>query len=230
MTSAPTACRRFIPAPAGNTTTLPMRRLARTVHPRACGEHRAGPDAYTTAHGSSPRLRGTRLASLGAGQRRRFIPAPAGNTHVQPRHCGRCAVHPRACGEHSHSRRGRTPRAGSSPRLRGTRKTALMLRQMERFIPAPAGNTARGWTMNDMSTVHPRACGEHDAFAPAGGRNVGSSPRLRGTPIRRMGNGADWRFIPAPAGNTAGWGRLTLPTPVHPRACGEHKVGGAPSA
>ena len=111
---------RFIPAPAGNTSTATSPRLALAVHPRACGEH--------------ARLAARRLAID------RFIPAPAGNTAWQslvvartgssPRLRGTpatsgCdasadAVHPRACGEHPVSGQTRAGHSGSSPRLRGT--------------------------------------------------------------------------------------------------------------
>ena len=50
------------------------------VHPRACGEHQfeLGKEYYID--GSSPRLRGTLDNLIRRNIRRRFIPAPAGNT------------------------------------------------------------------------------------------------------------------------------------------------------
>ncbi len=76
--------------------------------------------------------------------------------------------------------------------------------QRERFIPASAGNTrlVAGRTMT--SAVHPRVRGEHvfRGYVPKG--RVGSSPRPRGTPMRRKPAGERGRFIPASAGNTRG--------------------------
>ena len=75
--------------------------------------------AQTT--GSSPRLRGTRGEEIHDCVRRRFIPAPAGNTINELERLGVPAVHPRACGEHSFGKRRQI--------------------ELKRFIPAPAGNT-----------------------------------------------------------------------------------------
>ena len=76
---------RFIPARAGNTGPQTIQPTAKTVHPRACGEHRAR---------ARPSLIGDR-----------FIPARAGNTLARPVTMGVSSVHPRACGEHSARRR-----------------------------------------------------------------------------------------------------------------------------
>ena len=51
--------KRFIPAPAGNTTTPTEKSGRATVHPRACGEHARAHEGVKDFIGSSPRLRGT---------------------------------------------------------------------------------------------------------------------------------------------------------------------------
>jgi len=79
---------------------------------------------------------------------------------------------------------------------------------VNRFIPAPAGNTRPTGGCPARSTVHPRACGEHRYSAGMVGSLAGSSPRLRGTRQR----------ICAKHDCVA----------VHPRACGEHKRTGKP--
>ena len=120
----------FIPAPAGNTHTVRSGTSSptRTVHPRACGEHRgratledrSGVSVHPRACGehrsvrrlatdrvigSSPRLRGTLGRLLAALETAgfRFIPAPAGNTkrRRRPAAARPPTVHPRACGEHT---------------------------------------------------------------------------------------------------------------------------------
>ncbi len=50
---------RFIPAPAGNTTSRELSDSCQTVHPRACGEHTCQRVRPIVIDGSSPRLRGT---------------------------------------------------------------------------------------------------------------------------------------------------------------------------
>ena len=97
-------------------------------------------------------------------------------------------------------------------------------------------------------SVHPRVCGEHPPSSTAAGSGTGSSPRVRGTPLKRRVPNRGHRFIPACAGNT--WAndkgvssedgssprvrgtpleviRNTAVRPVHPRVCGEHAPRGA---
>ena len=76
-----------------------------------------------------------------------------------------------------------------------------------------------------METVHPRVCGEHSRAVLLEGTGSGSSPRMRGTPVRACASASCGRFIPAYAGNT---NENTAPptlTAVHPRVCGEHFEG-----
>ena len=154
------AGRRFIPAPAGNARDVSMISYPRTVHPRACGE-RGGDKYLLYKHtGSSPRLRGT-LAGAAAGRvGRRFIPAPAGNAKYRRKPVVVEAVHPRACGERRTLAHWASQNYGSSPRLRGTRRSSIPPQCEGRFIPAPAGNAPPKCKGMIWSAVHPRACGE----------------------------------------------------------------------
>ncbi len=221
---------RFIPAPAGNTSGRPSRRNGSTVHPRACGEHAQACSRRNFIAGSSPRLRGTRLARRAEEVVRRFIPAPAGNTRSPRPKPPRRAVHPRACGEHISSMRRPNASRGSSPRLRGTRRMRVPVEISWRFIPAPAGNTRFKTLKHLLPTVHPRACGEHLYRRHAPRRANGSSPRLRGTLRCGELGGGEVRFIPAPAGNTSSYRSCSSASTVHPRACGEHPPSRSASA
>jgi hypothetical protein len=69
---------RFIPAPAGISSTVTPIAQPCTVHPRACGDLGPLHFAQHLRHGSSPRLRGSRRPSADPVGRVRFIPAPAG--------------------------------------------------------------------------------------------------------------------------------------------------------
>ena len=79
-----------------------------------------------------------------------------------------------------------------------------------RFIPAPAGNATRA----SIQAI----------------KTFGSSPRLRGTRLRRRGAGRDRRFIPAPAGNASSRSSPKRDRSVHPRACGERMTTSAAPA
>ena len=54
---------------------------------------------------------------------------------------------------------------------------------------------------------------------------IGSSPRLRGTPIEQSPGNIFYRFIPAFAGNATCAGCWADWLPVHPRVCGERTIG-----
>ena len=180
------AIKRFIPAHAGNTRNRHRRQLVESVHPRACGEHCLCGDNDRSSGGSSPRMRGTpRIADLDR-DRRRFIPAHAGNTTIAFTVLSTGEVHPRACGEHRNGYSFTLEQDGSSPRMRGTRGGYSTSDERRRFIPAHAGNTVCAETTTGAAAVHPRACGEHCLCGDNDRSSGGSSPRTRGnTPPRR---------------------------------------------
>ena len=137
---------RIIPAPAGNTWPGIWGYDVYADHPRACGEHFTMGSESATTPGSSPRLRGTPDDQELVVNLARIIPAPAGNTcQGEPDH-RRQPDHPRACGEHSLTRKKALTVAGSSPRLRGTQNYHSRDGDCERIIPAPAGNTSASRT------------------------------------------------------------------------------------
>ena len=116
---------RFIPACAGNTTDAELLFWYRTVHPRVCGEHQGSVSTPCPSIGSSPRVRGTLLIAPSIMLQFRFIPACAGNTEVWQVASQTHTVHPRVCGEHHLGNKARMQQHGSSPRVRGTRVSAL---------------------------------------------------------------------------------------------------------
>ena len=132
--------------------------------------------------------------------------------------------------------------AGSSPRVRGTRRWGTACHVVLRFIPACAGNSAR--TNAGVQIVHgssPRVRGtrrqhprphRRERFIPACAGNSrwvnlvnaagnGSSPRVRGTRQHPTRLRRRMRFIPACAGNSKRCRRRAGAHPVHPRVCGE---------
>ena len=72
------------------------------------------------------------------------------------------------------------------------------------IIPAYAGNTQSNTMRGASVWDHPRVCGEHGDNNEESIEDLGSSPRMRGTPVR-------------------------CPNPIrrprdHPRVCGEHFI------
>ena len=218
--------RRFIPASAGNSAAGVSRPPPGPVHPRVCGELALRRPHRPAAHGSSPRLRGTRLPPPPRSSGSRFIPASAGNSHPLPRNPALRSVHPRVCGELLPGVRYPTVPTGSSPRLRGTRGNRNPELPSDRFIPASAGNSPSDSGGIAKKSVHPRVCGELAESELADRPRNGSSPRLRGTPCQLPSLVDCNRFIPASAGNSAVRPTERLHITVHPRVCGELTLNG----
>ena len=65
--------------------------------------------------------------------------------------------------------------------MRGTHPKAAFDLASQGIIPAYAGNTIRRKASWHFSADHPRVCGEHSRLAPEQQRDLGSSPRMRGT-------------------------------------------------
>ncbi len=221
VVDTPRRALRFIPACAGNacSTTRMISRVA--VHPRVCGERSAGAVPAAPLPGSSPRVRGTLGACKHSPEKRRFIPACAGNATIIPMLTILFTVHPRVCGERRRLRRVRRRRNGSSPRVRGTLPWERKSQDCRRFIPACAGNAESRPAPRAWPPVHPRVCGERIRRSSRFSHMVGSSPRVRGTLVVLSVGVPGERFIPACAGNAPRPPcRATCPS-VHPRVCGE---------
>ena len=114
--------------------------------------------------------------------------------------------------------------SGSSPRVRGIPLGTFTCHQVNRFIPAGAGNTLCSVRPEILVPVHPRGCGEYWVVFAIKARIIGSSPRVRGILIIRIPNSGEIRFIPAGAGNTLYPNLLLSPNSVHPRGCGEYVI------
>mgnify|MGYP000051732094 CR=1 FL=1 len=218
-------CRpRFIPAGAGNTSSISDINIGISVHPRGRGEHGFAHALGNIGGGSSPRARGTPKLDHHELTLNRFIPAGAGNTTTPTTTRSMLPVHPRGRGEHGVQSARIVFNLGSSPRARGTHALGAPPGSDMRFIPAGAGNTHPTRHRAILYAVHPRGRGEHVARPSGPPKAGGSSPRARGTQGRRCAYCGLARFIPAGAGNTRCRPTPTPPGAVHPRGRGEHNV------
>ena len=192
---------RFIPACAGNATSISIVSWPRAVHPRMCGERLPANPRRQRCGGSSPHVRGTQQPSEAEDTGQRFIPACAGNAGYKKVERKPPTVHPRMCGERATIPDEVMGDCGSSPHVRGTLKTSRCPPGRCRFIPACAGNAHSLISFQLIGPVHPRMCGERKVppvdVLPANG----SSPHVRGTLIKHDGDIVSYRFIPACAGN-----------------------------
>ena len=214
---------RFIPARAGNCSGTPKKN----------GDG-------TPAFGSSPRVRGTRVASWGGrsgtvhpracggtqatGVRRppqRFIPARAGN--ASPVTASAIAY-------------------GSSPRVRGTSLWLIAANRAGPVHPRACGEHISVPSKIATSSVQPRVCGEQwragsfhrnrrRRFIPARAGNAraggcygagGSSPRVRGNSLAIRSSATFAAVHPRACGERSLSSVTRCLTRFIPRACGEH--------
>jgi hypothetical protein len=196
-----------------------QRNLEAGSSPRVRGERTEAFVHLPNVNGSSPRVRGTRLRCLGGCLDHRFIPARAENPASTQSVATRPPDHPRACGERLNRPRSHGCCGGSSPRVRGARQVHVLHQRLLRFIPARAGNASTSRQTRRRASVHPRACGERMGRRRNLDVLLGSSPRVRGTPLIGVQINSLMRFIPARAGNAWSSRRIESPVPVNTRAC-----------
>ena len=192
----------IIPAYAGNTEASVSWVCGDGDHPRVCGEHIPAIISSIRNAGSSPRMRGTPLSGEDAFGRVGIIPAYAGNTRSMKSGIGLCGDHPRVCGEHRFIGSNKYRAVGSSPRMRGTLGFSAANADDAGIIPAYAGNTVTHSHRHSHRRDHPRVCGEHQCVVCHDFFVQGSSPRMRGTLVRRNVRFLPYGIIPAYAGNT----------------------------
>ena len=158
----------------------------------------------STQQGSSPRMRGAPVRDDGALHVPGIIPADAGSTGLVAAGGGHFEDHPRGCGEHARALRSPCRMEGSSPRMRGAPCRYTAGYRYGGIIPADAGSTRPLPRLGEHVEDHPRGCGEHTAPRFRTGSFPGSSPRMRGAPIRHKTRTDHCRIIPADAGSTHG--------------------------
>ena len=154
---------RIIPARAGQTWRTGPRCRRWPDHPRACGANDNNRKPIARLFGSSPRVRGKPIRHHVACDRRRIIPARAGQTRPVPGRAGLDPDHPRACGANGEPCFGFGDEVGSSPRVRGKHIHRQTKALAIRIIPARAGQTTRASRRRPSATDHPRACGANDS-------------------------------------------------------------------
>ena len=106
--------------------------------------------------------------------------------------------------------------------MRGTHGRRRIHVRRNGIIPAYAGNTPRLSNGGMEQRDHPRVCGEHYTAKGNDGRNLGSSPRMRGTRCITWSPLGSAGIIPAYAGNTWSLHQSKTGLRDHPRVCGEH--------
>ena len=212
----------IIPAHAGLTLSPGNQFEIRRDHPRACGAHPTLSGEDWLVPGSSPRMRGSHGYETNSFHVPGIIPAHAGLTRYHVSSGQYRGDHPRACGAHLHRTKQICTLWGSSPRMRGSRGAGDEEETLQGIIPAHAGLTLLQQVKLFVARDHPRACGAHGVIMRKVIILLGSSPRMRGSPGRRIAMTDYEGIIPAHAGLTPIWRRSDRKRRDHPRACGAH--------
>ena len=170
----------LIPAHAGKTQAVTMRRSCSRAHPRSRGENIA--PCFHIAHdaGSSPLTRGKRQLITKVLSARGLIPAHAGKTITPAQTLLGLPAHPRSRGENIASNCFASLYSGSSPLTRGKRLGQLIVAFHAGLIPAHAGKTPHYVLRVLRRRAHPRSRGENIKAAAQVVVEWGSSPLTRG--------------------------------------------------
>ena len=91
------------------------------------------------------------------------------------------------------------------------------------IIPACAGSTLTLAVSRSRARDHPRMCGEHPNVSLGISVRRGSSPHVRGAPVKKKDQSFTGGIIPACAGSTHWTAPALLARWDHPRMCGEHR-------
>ena len=209
-----------IPAGAGEPQKAYADALNSRVYPRGCGGANLFSTGSKLAGGLSPRVRGSLRQAAHPIEVRGSIPAGAGEPARANECFGRAWVYPRGCGGAHRRCCARLSPWGLSPRVRGSRRPCRSSWCRRGSIPAGAGEPATKSPPRASSRVYPRGCGGAQRSAEGVRRDVGLSPRVRGSPDcggrQQVGQGS----IPAGAGEPLGKQPKPGTIRVYPRGCG----------
>ena len=189
-----------------------------------CGEHRSVKFFRPRSLGSSPHVRGARSGLVRGFMPSGIIPACAGSTSEPPPYMASLRDHPRMCGEHDAVPELSACDSGSSPHVRGAQGWFDFRGPVFGIIPACAGSTRYRQQFQSTHRDHPRMCGEHDSFPSDDFIEAGSSPHVRGAPLRWRRGSFRCGIIPACAGSTPTAMAVHRLVRDHPRMCGEHDI------
>ena len=212
----------LIPAHAGKTVRLDIRRDQIQAHPRSRGENMSAAIGLQQSAGSSPLTRGKRGHTACRCSFLGLIPAHAGKTSLASLCNLVLRAHPRSRGENYLSLLLTCRHLGSSPLTRGKLARWKRAPCLRGLIPAHAGKTTVCARPRSRSAAHPRSRGENVADAPEDGIRSGSSPLTRGKPPAQCPQRDQERLIPAHAGKTRVWEAGLGADPAHPRSRGEN--------
>ena len=136
----------LIPARAGKTGGVRLRRLGGSAHPRSRGENRLGAHRRRLALGSSPLARGKQSLFEFFTSDDGLIPARAGKTPTSLSNRHHIPAHPRSRGENLKCAMQSVRDSGSSPLARGKRRSECLDGLTVAAHPRSRGENHGAWT------------------------------------------------------------------------------------
>ena len=209
-----------IPACAGEPAPSDTRPSASGVYPRVCGGTAARRRGPGRIEGLSPRVRGNLGLCVKDWRFVGSIPACAGEPPPTTTRRVRVWVYPRVCGGTVLVARLVDGFYGLSPRVRGNHKENKLAPDLQRSIPACAGEPSSRAGKRGRDGVYPRVCGGTYLSYLDKLLFRGLSPRVRGNLMRRFGARFRSGSIPACAGEPPRARRGRGQQRVYPRVCG----------
>ena len=193
---------RITPACAGRRDRQQAAQYWYKDHPRVCGEKSTGCATRLPCAGSPPRVRGEVRPRRDVSRPARITPACAGRS--KPLRLTRLSAqdHPRVCGEKPLQATSAGTGDGSPPRVRGEVISVRADRPALGITPACAGRSSPIRSSVQLTTDHPRVCGEKDMKFSTLNSIRGSPPRVRGEVLCDTRLSQRSRITPACAGRS----------------------------
>ena len=185
-----------------------------------CGAAAQASAQSPVSRGLSPRVRGSRAPCLSGQSHRGSIPACAGQPSQRDTDIKTRRVYPRVCGAACGGGDSRGLEIGLSPRVRGSHRVGHVELDIDRSIPACAGQPRRRLHSAGRQEVYPRVCGAAAGSVACGMTDIGLSPRVRGSLFSKPRYSCSVRSIPACAGQPIRRRRSAGIGKVYPRVCG----------
>ena len=152
---------RYNPACAGTTASCACWRLTGTIQPRVCGDYDASSNRVPLSADTTPRVRGLLGVVKVVLDRYRYNPACAGTTTANRKVSYRRSIQPRVCGDYNWPYPRFLRHADTTPRVRGLRRSSVIMLLTPRYNPACAGTTRRKGTATHRWPIQPRVCGDY---------------------------------------------------------------------
>jgi len=151
----------------------------------------------------------------------RFTPTRVGTAEGRVDAGAHVQVHPHACGDCEFRLVVAAGNGGSPPRVWGLQLFFEELPKLLRFTPTRVGTAHTLFGGTSDSAVHPHACGDCGGKSRTGWQVNGSPPRVWGLLAISVGLTESARFTPTRVGTARVSHTGSLPTTVHPHACGD---------